>query len=784
MSRDPYVPGRAVAALLAGVVFAVGGFALTRLSVSTEITHFLPGGEESEMTRLSQALAQSEIIKTIIITIEADGPDTAAAAAGDLTERLKAVDGVAWVRSGVGDELQDSVRDLYLPRSLYFLSDRPETLDFTEDGLRERAQELKRQLALPTSTLIRPLVTKDPFLSFFGQLRRMQDARVGELKMHEGRFVTPDGEHGILFLATQASPFRGQAPLFERIDATFAEVKSRHPGVRRMEQSAVHRFAISAERSIKADITRISVVSTIGILVLFLVLFRSLRYVLLAFVPVGTGIFGALAASAFGFSKIHGITLAFGCSMIGVCIDYGVHLVNHHALAAGATTPAGSLGKVWPGLLLGATTTVAGLLGLIWTTFPGIQEIAVFSVVGVITALATTRLVIPAFMPASPQPVPLQSRLAEKLGALMAWVVARRRLVLLGWLPVLALGAAGYPRLRWNDQLSALNHMNPDLLAEDERVRGRVSRMEGGQIVAVIGENEEAALEKNDQVYRILEQGDRVETFRSLHTFLWSSSLQEANLDKLRNPNLKARFTRAFEAEGFQPAAFSPFLESLTSTPSAPLRFEDLNGSPLGPLVRPFRSPIGDKVALFTFVRGVRDVEGLKADLASVEGAFFFDQQTFLTGAYGRYRTRALELVAVGLVGVFLIVLFRYRRLRLALAAFLPALVAAGSTLGLLGLLGMEANLMHLVALLLVLSIGVDYGVFMVEHRSHADVRAATLLSIVVACSTTMLSFGTLAMSSNPALRALGVAVGVGVMLALLLAPTALGFFAEGGGDG
>lgn len=770
-----------MAALLAAGVFTAGGIGLTRLSVSTEITHFLPGGEESEMTRLSQALAQSEIIKTIIITIEADDPDTAAAAAGDLTERLRAVKGIAWVRSGVGDELQDAVRDLYLSRRLYFLSDRPETVDLSEEGLRKRARELKRQLALPTSTLIRPLAPQDPFLAFFGQLRRMQEARVGELKMHEGRFITPDGKHAVLFLATEASPFRGQAPVFEAIDAAFAEVKAAHPGVGKMEQSAVHRFAISAERSIKADITRISVVSTIGILILFLVVFRSLGYVVLTFIPVGTGIFGALAASAFGFHEIHGITLAFGCSMIGVCIDYGVHLVNHHALAAGQTTPVGSLGKVWPGLLLGATTTVAGLLGLIWTTFPGIQEIAVFSVVGVVTALATTRLVLPAFMPARPRPVPLQSRLAAKLGALMDWIGARRRLVLLGWLPVLFIGAVGYPRLTWNDQLSALNHMNPGLLAEDERVRGRVSRMEGGQIVAVVGEDEESALEKNDRVYRILSEGDRVETFRSLHTFLWSRALQEENLKKLRAPGFETRFAEAFEAEGFQSAAFEPFLESLTSTPAAPLGFGDLARSPIGPLVRPFRARIGEKVALFTFVRGVEDVEGLQADLAPVEGAFFFDQHRFLAGAYGRYRTRALELVAVGLVGVFLIVLLRYRSLRLALAAFLPALVAAGSTLGLLGLLGMEANLMHLVALLLVLSIGVDYGVFMVEHRSHPDSRSATLLSIVVACLTTMLSFGTLAMSINPALRALGVAVGVGVMLALLLAPTALGFFADTG---
>jgi predicted exporter len=184
-------------------------------------------------------------------------------------------------------------------------------------------------------------------------------------------------------------------------------------------------------------------------------------------------------------------------------------------------------------------------------------------------------------------------------------------------------------------------------------------------------------------------------------------------------------------------------------------------------------------VVLFTFVRGVKDPAALKSDLAAVDGAFFFDQHRFLAEAYGKYRERTLELMGLGLVLVFLIVFARYRRLRLTLAAFLPALLAAGCTLGVLGLAGLEANLMHLVALLLVLSMGVDYGIFMVEHRNEPESRSATLLSIVIACLTTVFSFGALALSINPALRALGVSVFVGDVLSLLLAPTALGLLPE-----
>jgi len=63
--------------------------------------------------------------------------------------------------------------------------------------------------------------------------------------------------------------------------------------------------------------------------------------------------------------------------------------------------------------------------------------------------------------------------------------------------------------------------------------------------------------------------------------------------------------------------------------------------------------------------------------------------------------------------------------------------------------------------------------VFMVESRHHRDGPAATVVSLLLACVSTVLSFGLLAMSTNPALRALGLIAGIGVLLSLLLAPTA-----------
>jgi predicted exporter len=108
------------------------------------------------------------------------------------------------------------------------------------------------------------------------------------------------------------------------------------------------------------------------------------------------------------------------------------------------------------------------------------------------------------------------------------------------------------------------------------------------------------------------------------------------------------------------------------------------------------------------------------------------------------------------------------------LLAFLPAALGAASTLGLFGLLGVAVNVASAVSLLVVLGMGVDYGIFAVDCRDRAGSQGATLSSLLVSCVTSVFVFGILALSEQPVLRAIGLTTGVGVMLALTLSPIAL----------
>lgn len=769
-----------IAAFAVAAVLVAGGLAFERLSITTQITHFLPEGQSTIETAFSAALTKSQLVRTIILSVKAKDKTSAAKATKQMTAQLKSHPEIQRIESGISDKLTAEIKKLYFDRNLYFLSDQPNselTQQLSPAGLLTAVKELKRQLRLPSSGLMRGLMTRDPFLAFVKRIEAFESASSGALEIVDGQLVTKNEPYGIIFIVTRHSPFRStKSTLLPEIESAFQRAKDL--GALELEQSSVHRFAAASEKSIRADISRISVFSILGITILFLILFGNIRYLLLAFVPILVGLASATIAVSLIFSSVHGITLAFGASMIGVCVDYLVHLYNHYELSSPPIQRSDSIKAIWPSLRLGAFTTVAGLVGLLFTDLPGTQEIAVFASVGVLGALYTTKYVLPLFLRQKVKPTSLQRKLARFLGRQLESLQSNRWQAILIWLPCLLVIIIGLPRLSWDNSLNALNHVDAALLAEDNRVRARVFRMENSVIIAALGDDEEQALQANDKLYPVLEASKNISAFRSLHSFLWSQKLQRENLQQIKSsPDLEKNFNAALKTEGFRAEAFGEAFSFQDIPP--PLRYDDLLNSSLASTMQPFRLALGERVAFLNFVHDIQDRDGLEEELRTMKDVFVFDQHRFLSESYGAYRRNTLQVLPWGLLAVLLLLFWRFRAIRETLCAFIPAIVAAAASLGTLGILGISASLLHLVALLLILCIGVDYGVFITEHRHAGHARAATLLSIFVAALTTILSFGVLAMSESPALSALGLSIGVGVVFAVMLAPTALVFFEE-----
>jgi len=753
----------------------------TRLSFGTNITNLMPEGSVGSLADISRRLAESDLSRSMVLNVGAPETATAVAGARALGEALARHPDVAWVRTGVDDGQLQAIYELYFPRRHYFLASDPSRIPelTTDAALRAQAQRARRELSLPTSSLVKRFVASDPLGSFRAILARIKGQQ-SALELVDGQFVSRDGRFAVVFLGTRARAFDGkrQKALLGDLDQAFAQVNERLGGTLVLERSGANVFAVATERSIREDVNFVTAFSIVAVFVCFHLFFRSWRNLLITALPMLGGLVVATGLGMLVFGQLDGLTLGFGAALIGVVIDYPTHLLCHLCFSPHRFDSARLLRRITPSLALGGLTTVASFAGLGLTSFPGFRQLAFFSSAGVGVALAITLWVLPPLVVPAGR-VPLLSRfVADTLGRVVAAAALRRKTMAALAFGVAALCAPLIPRLVWVDDLSKLWRMDPSVVEEDRRVHERVSQWETGRLVIGLAPDSEQAVALGAAVYERLAPlvaSGELGGVRSLQSFLWPADRQRENLAALRaDAELPARVRSAFEAAGFRGDAFTEFDRSLAQEPPPPLSFEDLAHSPLADLVRPLLVDFGGDIAVNTYLQGVKSPQAVRAAIEGMPGVHFFDQRQFLNEVYAQFRMTSVQQIFTGNLLVIALLLLRYRRLRPAVAAFFPSVLVSLILLGGFAALRVETNLLHVIGLVMVLGMGVDYGVFVVDTAADPEEMGITMLSTFLGSITTVLTFGVLAFSRHPALQALGVTIGIGILLSFLLAPLAL----------
>lgn len=767
------------------LVVAAAVFVLLRLEVTTDISDFLPTGTDREKARISQAFARGEASRTLVATIEARSAEEAVAVSKAFEDEVRN-DADLWARlsffeAGPPADVDRALWEVYHPRRFYFAAVDVSSARalVSDEGLERAAQALHRRLASPMSTLISQIAPEDPLLSTVRLLERLQTARTDRLATIDGRFVA-DERFAVFVIGTRASAFDApeQRVVAEGLEAAYARVGAQME-VGALETSGLARFSIRAEETIKADITRTTTLSIVGLFLLCLLLLRSFRLPVVALVPIGCGLVVATAVSLLAHGRVHGLTFAFGASLIGVCVDYVVHAYVHHVMHPAAEGPHESVRRIWPALVMGGGTTAVGFAMIAGSSFPGLRQVAIFASVGVVTALVATRVFVPWLLPSEPAPTRAHVRLGHVL-----WVAFRglRRNRNAGWGLVTVAAVTtiwGVLDIRWEDDLARTTRLDPAMVDEDERVRARVARFDQGRFVVALGDTDEDALQVAETVAEALADAraaGEIGAWQGISTMLPSARRQLAVDEVLRTaPRLRQRMSRVLADAGFNEALFAPFFEAIERPPPPPLAYRDLAESAVAPLVRSMRIEVDGRVAFVTLLRDVHDPEAVAARVERIEGAQYVDQPAAMAAAMRAYRERAVALLGAGLVAIGVVLAIRYRSPRMIAATMTPAILATGVTIAVLAALGRPLDLIGLTAILMISAIGVDYAVFLAESREDSEGEmSTTLVALVVCWLTTVLGFGVLALSEHPTMSMIGLVAAVGVTASLLLAPTTL----------
>lgn len=747
---------------------ALVAVAIWQADIRTDIGDFFFAGDASESGFIAGQLQSAQMARQYLVGIRATSgtqpvdPDfvaTLRAAIG----RLPAVQRV-WT-PGLSDNDLRGLLSFYARHAieLYTLDPASAFADLaTEQGLARQARLIKLALTGPDPQLVKLLLPDDPMLLSLNWASRLESLVGGdqESKGNTTSFFIETDTQGLDTAPHEAF----QAAL----RTVFEDLNKAQSDAYTMDFTGVPVFATTIKQQVASDIHRVGTLSTLAVVLTFLVAFRSLRSLLLTSLLLCTTVAAALLVTQLVFGFVHGLTLALGITLIGVCIDYFIHGMVHMATETGAARRA-AMRRIWPSLALGGMTTLVGYVAVSLSGFPGLQQIAVFSAAGILAALSLTRYVLPMLMDSLA--LTLEPRWQPDR---LLTLLDRPRLKPAAYIVALGCLAVGLPQLHWSQDLGALAPAVEDLKQRDQALRAQLASFEPGRFILVEAATTEQALVSAIEVQRRLEvmkSEGQLQGFSPVFPWIAPLAIQRDNQiawNALLDSGLQQRWLQALDAQGLAAAAFP----QLSRATDAGISLDDLAGIPAWEfLSRQFIA--GDAASTAAIWLGKHDPARVAASVADIPGARYFSQKDHVQTLANRYRDTAARLLLFGAAGIALLLLLRFRTWRDTARVLAPAALAVLTVIGAWSLSGTGLTFMHLIGLLLATAICVDYGIFFLENRGGS--RRVTYRAILVSGVTTAASFGCLAAADNPALLALAGTVTPGVIMGFLLCPILLG---------
>jgi predicted exporter len=769
---------------------ALASLIVARAHYITDLSAFLPARPTPMQRLLVDQLRDGPASRLILAAIEQGDAAARTQVSMAMAARLRRDSQFSSVNNG---EPVTAERDReFLFEHRYLLSDSVNAARFSASGLHAAIEDTLDDLASPAGLALKSLLPNDPTGEMLHILERLESAPAPSTR--DGVWVSPDETRALLVAQTAAggSDTDAQAAAIEAIRAAFtAAVRESHPSgakALQLKLSGPGVFAVDGRAKIERAAVRLSIASGLLVVTLLFAVYRSLPALGLGLTPVASGALIGIAAVALGFGAVHGITLGFGVTLIGESVDYSIYFfvqsrrTREHAAEAPSWQQAW-----WPTIRLGMLTSVCGFASLLPSGFPGLAQLGLYSISGLIAAALVTRFVLPALLPGG-----FVIHDVAPWGRFIAQMLRPVRqspglvLVICG-LALAALTLAVLHRHQdtlWNRELSALSPISAEDQIYDARLRSDLGAADVRELVIVSGPTLDSALEGAERAAPVLEalgNAHVIGGFDSPVNYLPSDSTQQARRDSLPDaPQLLANLRQATTGLSLDSQHLQPFLNDVEAARRAPLvTAHDLQGTSLRagfdalilhqqdrwnallPLHAPPKAEAVDTARVRTALQEAR-----------INGAQVLDLKQESDALYASYLSEAIRLSLAGVLALIVLLLVALRS-PLRVARVLAPLVLAVLTVAAgLAFCGVQLTILHLVGMLLIVAVGSNYALFFDrEARLHgAGSEALTLASLVIANAGTVIGFGLLSFSQVPVLVALGTTVAPGAFLALLFA--------------
>jgi 1-acyl-sn-glycerol-3-phosphate acyltransferase len=784
-----------------GILFSmllVFGFFASRITFQENINQLIPSNNQSSVT--SKVLEQVDFADkiAIIITSKQNGsPEDLTQYANLFLDSINAncKPYIGKIQGKIADENIQETFD-FVNANLPLFLDKADYVTIQnkiqEDSIAKIVEGNYKTLIAPTGIVSKDFILQDPLGISFIALKKLQQLGVGDdFELHNGFVITKDKKNILLFITPKLSANEtDKNTLFiEKLNAIKENLNAEFSDKAVMSYFGATPVAVANATQIKADVQNTSIFAVISLMLLLIYFYRSLLMPIIIFIPSLFGALFALTVLYFWKGTISAISLGISSILLGETTDYSIYVLTHLRNNKNVKLLYKDITK--PLLLCGITTAIT-FLCLFFIKSEALKDLGLFASLSVISTTIFSLVLIPLLYKTKNKVLIPKNNIVDKLGF---YSYHKSKFLVVSVLVLLTISFFTYSKVTFNNDLSAINFMTPELKTAEKELENITAISSKSIYLATYGKSYEEVLNNNNILFAALEKEKKtsqIQNFSSIGGIVFSEAMQKQKIQEWNNfwstqkkIKLKNQLISNGNIFGFKSNSFSQFYETLDK------EFEPIPFSEYAKVKSFFLEEfIAQKNGFYTVSTLVK-VPINKRDafvnkIKAQENIVVIDRQETNETFLGTLKTNFEDLVNYSFIAVFFILVFAFRKIELVIISIIPIMISWIFTTGIMGLFSLQFNVVNIIVCTLIFGIGVDYSIFMTsalqkEHTFGKKQLASYRTSILLSVATTILGIGVLVFAKHPALKSISMISVIGIFSALLitfiLQPLVFNFF-------
>ncbi len=784
-----YIASRKIwsAGVLLAFVFGLI-FLVTKLQFEEDITKLIPSSDESK--ELQKVLKSANFSDKIIVNIQVQ-PDGSFENLSDFASQfidsiLKSSEGyITNIQGKVTDEdLLGTIDFVYQNLPIFLNEDDYKTLGnkISKDSIDDITVANYKSILSPSGIITKNTIIKDPLGISLIALKKMQQLNIGDdFTLQDNFVVTRDKKNILLFITPrlESSETAANSIFVDQLYEVQEKLNKKFEHKVQSEYFGGVLIAVANARQIKKDIQITVSISLSVLMIILIVFYKKLSIPIVLFVPT---IIGGLLAGVFLLlirDKISAISLGLGSVLLGITIDYSLHILTHlrnnknvKSLYQDVTQP----------ILMSSLTTALAFLCLLFINSQALQDLGIFAAVSVLGASVFALLFIPQVYKTS-EKKSIGNTVIDKVARLefhkKKWILAILFILLM-------VSVFTYNRVIFNNDLTTLNFVPPQLEAAEEKLDLLTNFSSKSLYITTYSDKKDTALLVNDSVFKQLnklKESGEIYNFSSIGALVFSEEVQQQKINlwnSFWNEETKGitknNLIESGKKLGFKPSTFNQFY-TLLSKEFKPISLEDY-GSIKTFFINDYINITTDFITVTSLVKvEKKNLQKIIDVFKDREHVMLIDRRQINETFLGHLKNDFNKLIVFSLIAVILILMLFYRSISLTLITSIPIVLTWLLTIGIMGLFHLEFNVFNIIISSFIFGLGIDYSIFMTnalrKDYTYGSKEIGTFkISIILSVITTVLGVGVLIFAKHPALYSISIISLIGILITVFVAFT------------